>query len=304
VTDGAQVDVFVVGGAGIDTIVEVARLPVPVVDAVMVPPIRSYVGHTGNGVARGCHALGLRTLFADVIGADPEGAVVLEAYRSAGLEFQYVTHPSGTRRSVNLVDRAGHRISFYDGRHPFELRPDPALWQDGIARARHVHVSIMNWARYALADATAAGRSTSTDLHDWDGEADYHRDFAYGADYVFVSASALGDRVDTVLADILTRGRARVAVAMDGARGSRLALPGQPVLAVPAVTLPDRPVVDTNGAGDSYVAAFLHTVLAGGSPRRAAAAGSVAGAYSCGTAGTHTSFVDASTLDTALAAAV
>lgn len=302
-TEGTDVDVFVVGGVGMDVIVEVEELPLPVVDSVTVPPIRSYVGHTGNGVALGCLALGLRTLFADVIGDDPEGAVVRAHYEATGLEFRHVTHPSGTRRSVNLVDRDGRRMSLYDGRHPFDLVPDPALWTEGIARSRHVHVSIMNWARHALAAATAAGRSTSTDLHDWDGESDYHRDFAYGADHVFVSAAALGDRVDDVLADILARGRASVAVAMDGARGSRLAVPGRPVVAIPAVTLPDRPVVDSNGAGDSYVAAFLRTVLAGGSWERAAAAGSVAGAYSCGTAGTHTSFVDAAGLDAALAPA-
>jgi hypothetical protein len=39
----------------------------------------------------------------------------------------------------------------------------------------------------ALADAVAAGVTTSTDLHDWDGENPYHRAFALGADIVFVS---------------------------------------------------------------------------------------------------------------------
>jgi len=297
----SDIEVFVVGGVGIDLIVEVGQLPLPLRDAITVPPIRQYVGHTGNGVALGCHALGLRTLFADVIGDDPEGRSVLDTYRDAGLEFRHTTHPSGTRRAVNLVDWAGRRMSLYDGRHPLDFVPDPALWQDGIERARHVHISIMNWARHALAAAVAAGRTTSTDLHDWDGTADYHRDFAYGADYVFVSASALGDRVDTVLAELLDRGRACIAVAMDGERGSRLALPGEPVRAVPAVTLPDRPVLDSNGAGDSYVAAFLRTMLARGSPVEAARAGAIAGAYACGSAGTHTSFIDAAQLDAELA---
>ena len=182
--------------------------------------------------------------------------------------------------------------------------PDPLLWTRGTERARHVHVSIMGWARHALADAVAAGVPTSTDLHDWDGENPYHREFARLADIVFVSGSALvdvrGDRVDDVLATILRDGRARVAVAMDGERGSRVAVPGCAVVRVPAVTVPDRPVVDSNGAGDSYVAAFLRTVLAGGSWDEAARAGAIGGAWACGTAGTHTSFVDAETLDSLL----
>jgi len=292
----SDIEVFVVGGVGIDYIVEVAALPLPLRDALLVPPIRQYIGHTGNGVALGCLALGLRTAFADVIGDDPEGRTVLDAYEAVGLDFRHVIHPSGTRRSVILVDRGGRRTALYDSRHPFELVPDAALWREGIERARHVHVSIMNWCRHALADAVEAGCTTSTDLHDWDGESDYHRDFAYGADYVLLSAAALGDRVDGVLGDILDRGRATAAVAMDGERGSRLAVPGEPVRVVPAVAIPDRPVVDSNGAGDCYVAAFLHSVLAGDSVDDAATAGAIAGAYACGTAGTHTSFIDAAGL--------
>jgi sugar/nucleoside kinase (ribokinase family) len=52
-------------------------------------------------------------------------------------------------------------------------------------------------------------------------------------------------------------------------------------------------VIDSNGAGDSYVAAFLTSVLNGASPDAAATAGSIAGAFACGSAGTHTSFIDA-----------
>ena len=299
-----KLDVFVVSGVGVDTIVRVPTLDLPRVDSLFVPPIRRYVGHTGNGVALGCMALGLRTAFVDMIGDDPEGAFIRESYREKRLEFGYVTHPAGTRQSVILVDPEGRRMSFFDGRQPNDAVPDASLWRDGIARSRHIHVSIMPWARHALADAIAAGKPTSTDLHDWDGTNPYHHDFAYGADIVFVSATALGDRVDDVLRDILHRGRANVAVATDGERGSHLAVRGEPIRRIPAITLPDRPVVDSNGAGDSYVAAFLATALRGGTYENAAIAGSIAGAYACGTEGTHTSFIDGERLTREMATRV
>lgn len=295
-----SIDVLVVGGAGVDHIVRVDRLPLPVVDSMIVPPILTCVGHTGSGVALGCHRLGRRTVFVDVIGDDPEGQLIVDRFVEAGLAFRPLRHPSGTRRSVNLVTSDGRRMSLYDPRHPFDLRPDTDLWREPMADARHVHISIMNWARHALRDAVAAGLPTSVDLHDWDGVKDYHRDFAYGADLVFVSAAAFSRDRGEVVDDILTNGRASVVVVLDGARGSSLAVRGEEVRDIAPVSLPDLPAVDCNGAGDSYVAAFVHTVLSGGSYLRAAMAGSVAGAYACATSGTHTNMIDEPTLATLL----
>jgi sugar/nucleoside kinase (ribokinase family) len=299
---GEPLDVFVVSGVGVDTIVKVPSLDLPRVDSMLVPPIRRYVGHAGNGVALGCLALGLRTALVDMIGDDEEADLIRRWYREQGLEFGYATHPAGTRRSVNLVDPDGHRLSFFDGRQPNDAVPEPSLWRSGSERARHVHVSIMPWARHALAEAIAAGKPTSTDLHDWDGVNPYHHDFAYGADIVFCSAAALDGRIVEVLRDILTRGRARIAIVMDGERGSHLATRDGGIRHIPAVMLEGRPEVDSNGAGDSYIAAFLATMLAGHSLDDAARAGSIAGAYACGTPGTHTSFIDRSRLRTELAA--
>ena len=109
-----DLDVFVVGGVGIDTIVRVPSLPPEDRESFHVPPVESYVAHTGHGVAFGCHALGLRTALADVIGDDPEGSRIVAAYAAAGVDLRHVTHASGTRRAVNLVSPDGRRMSFYD----------------------------------------------------------------------------------------------------------------------------------------------------------------------------------------------
>lgn len=294
-------DVLVVGGAGVDTIVRVPALPVPMADSYLVPHIDAFVGHTGTGVALGCHRLGMATRFVDVIGDDHEGRMVLDRCAAEGLPFDHVIHESGTRRSVNLVDPSGRRLSFYDARHPHDLVPDSSLWREPLAGARHLHASIMAWTIHALTDATEAGLTTSTDLHDWDGSNDYHRTFAYAADLVFVSGSRLDGVEHDVVADILSQGRARLVIVMDGARGSRVTVRDGATFDVPAVDIPGRSIVDSNGAGDSYVAAFLHTWLGGGDARAAALAGAVGGAWACGTAGTHTSFIDADELEAQLA---
>jgi sugar/nucleoside kinase (ribokinase family) len=283
--------VLVVGGAGVDTIVRVEALPVPLADSHVVPPIQTVVGHTGTGVALGCHHLGLVTHFVDVIGDDAEGRMVAARLAAEGVRFDHVVHAAGTRRAVNLVDPQGRRMSFYDPRHPYDLVPETALWREAVASARHVHGSIMPWTVAALEEATARGLTTSTDLHDWDGSNPHHRPFAYAADLVFVSGSRLEGVEDAVVADVLDRGRARVVVVMDGARGSRVTVREGGRFAVPAVDVPGRPAVDSNGAGDAYVAGFLSAWLAGRGARSAALSGAVAGAWACGTEGTHSSFV-------------
>ena len=133
-----SIDVLVVGGSGVDTIVRVESLPVPLADSHVVPPIQTLVGHTGTGVALGCHHLGLSTRLVDVIGDDVEGRMVTDRLATEGLGFDHVVHPSGTRRAVNIVDGHGRRMSF-DPRHPVDLEPDPSLWRGPLDATRHVH---------------------------------------------------------------------------------------------------------------------------------------------------------------------
>ena len=292
-TGPVELDVLVIGGVGIDTIVRVPSLPLADADSIAVDPIESYLGHTGHGVALGCHLLGLNAGLVDVIGDDPEGARIRRTYQELGLPLRVALHRSGTRRSVNLVSPDGRRLSMYDGRHPAGLRVDPGLWRPVMRQAQHVHVSIMDYARDALGDAIAADRSISTDLHDWDGRNDHHKDFATASDIVFVSTSSLPpDGVEWILAN----GRAEVVVAMAGADGSYLYVRNEPAQHLPATQLPDRPVIDTNGAGDAYVAAFLARYLDGVTWYEAAVAGSIAGAWACGSRGTHTDLITAEEL--------
>ncbi|WP_324612853.1 carbohydrate kinase family protein [Streptomyces specialis] len=298
-------DVLVVGGAGVDTIVRVERLEVPDLDVLHVPPIRDYAAHTGTGAALGFHALGRRVKFIDFLGDDPQGDVVRARFRGAGLDFETLPAPNGTPRSVNLVDAEGRRFSFYDGRHPDGLLMPPDFAPPRAARARHVHVSRARVNRALLAELARRDVPVSTDLHAWDGENPDTRPWAFGADYVFLSAAAVRGRVDEVLRTILAGGRARLAVATDGADGCHVLARGDEagVRRYRAVTPPD-PVVDSNGAGDAFVTAFLHTWLGGGPDLldRSVLAGLVSGAFACTVHGTHERHITAAELAAAVRA--
>jgi sugar/nucleoside kinase (ribokinase family) len=281
-TEQSPLDVLVVGGSGVDTVVRVGTLPVPQVDSVGVPPIREWAGHTGGNVALGCRALGLGVTFLDFIGDDLPGAQVRERLAGGGVDFEHLVSPTGTRRAVNLVDDTGRRMSFYDARDPGDLRMPRDFYLPHLRRARHVHLSIVDFARFLYDDIAELGVPVSTDLHDWDGVDDHHRDFALRSDVVFLSAVGAGERIASVMREILREGRAEAVVATAGAGGSYLMTRdgGRTPRPVPA-TVPPSPVVDSNGAGDAYVSGFLYGRLAGRRVEDCARLGAVAGAYAC-----------------------
>lgn len=292
-------DVLVIGGVGIDTIVKVPSLPLPLADSIHVGPVRDYVAHTGNGVSLGCLALGLAVFFIDVIGDDAQGATIRAHYAAKGLQSAFCIHPAGTRRSVNLVDPEGRRESLYDGRHPDDYRMPVEFYRPHLDRARHVHLSIMGWGRFLFDDIAERQLTVSTDLHDWNGENPFHEPFALRSDIVFVSTAMIHDRFEAVMRRIFERGRAKTVVAMAGANGAYIMNRGETAARHFPAAPPPAPVVDSNGAGDSFVSAFLYGMFNGYAQEDCMRMGNIAGAFACTSEGTHTAFIDAQTLTNA-----
>jgi acarbose 7IV-phosphotransferase len=295
-------DILVLGGVGIDTIVQVPQLTVPPGDFLAVSPIRDYVAHSGNGVALGFHALGLRTKLVDFLGQDPMGELVLDRYAKAGLDFSHLPTSSGTPRAVNLVDADGRRFSFFDARHPADLTLPSDFYLPLLERSRHAHVAASH-AVGVFADARRLGVTTSTDVHAWDGRNEWAWPLAEAADLVFLSAQAAPERIDEIMHTILDRGQAQVVVATEGAAGSRVLTRDEPKVRQFPIAVPERPVVDSNGAGDAFSTAFMSRWLDGRPIEDCMLAGSVSGAFACGAAGTHEELITGEQLAAAIARA-
>jgi acarbose 7IV-phosphotransferase len=294
----SEFDVLVLGGVGVDTIVHVPELEIPPGDAVLVPPVRDYVAHSGNGVALGFHGLALRTKFLDFLGEDSLGALVLARYADVGLDFGYLPAENGTPRSVNLVDSHGRRFSFFDGRHPVGAELPAEFYLPILEQSRHVHVAGRGFG--AFAHARRLGVSTSTDIHAWDGEDGSARRHALEADLVFLSSAGAPERIDEIMLGILERGRARVVAATEGEHGSRVLTRADPRIRRFPIAPPENPVVDSNGAGDAYSTAFMSRWFAGRPVGECALAGAVSGAFACTVHGTCEEQIDEERLTAAM----
>jgi sugar/nucleoside kinase (ribokinase family) len=287
-----DIDVLVLGGAGVDTIVYVPELPLPYADSYMIESgIRPRAGQTGDFVALGLSALGLRTHHLDMLGDDPEGDLVRAFHRDRDIPLTAVPQPAGTKRAVNLVGPDGRRLSLYDtSRSHHDDRLPESTVRALADTSRHAHVSVTQPCAHALPALRDSGVTISTDLHNWDGTNPYHEPFAHAADVVFLSTTALSGDPERTMRDIAERGRAELVVATAGAEGAYL-LADDEVTHIPPVA-PPSPVVDSNGAGDAFASAFLFGRLTGEPPHRCALYGAVAGAYACTVPSTDIDAID------------
>jgi len=124
----------------------------------------------------------------------------------------------------------------------------------------------------------------------------YREDFVRGADVLFFSGVNQPDPAP-LMQRYLSQGRVRAVIAGLGRHGCLLATREGGVEHFPAV--PDeRPVVDTNGAGDSLAVGFLSSyVLDGRSLRESVLRGQIAARHACTLRGTSRGLIDTAELD-------
>lgn len=263
--------VFVNGPAAWNTLVEVEALPDPVSQTIFASGHRDGLGGTSAGKAVSLAALGVDVVLQTVLGDDEHGSLVRAALAHDRIRLQVVEASTGlTERHLNLMAADGGRLSIY-----LEL-PSAAPLADPAAGLRGAQAAVLDLAASSLpliAAAKTLGVPAWCDVHDDDGHQDFQRPFADGADVVVVSEARLDDP-RAYLVDRVSRG-ARLAVCTRGARGA-LALDAQGWIEVgPA---PVGLVVDTNGAGDGFVAGMIASHLAGGTTLESLALGAATGA--------------------------
>lgn len=266
---------LVVGGVSWDTVVRVAELPTARPHTVFSQDTHEGVGSTGAGKALNLRLLGWPVSLHALLGDDEPGRRAASALRAAGIRLLAETDPQGTERHINLVADNGDRVSIYTHYASYEPTIDLATLQAEAAQHAVVVLNIANYARRLIGPLRAAGRQIWCDVHDWDGQEAYHQDFVDAADALFLSSDRLPGYRDTMQA-LAARRRRRLIVCTHGARGaSALDADGRWIDVTP---VPVPRVVDSNGAGDAFMAAVLHALHHGRSVDQALQQGAALGA--------------------------
>lgn len=253
-------DVAVIGNAGIDTCIYLYGDRIDEsVEANFTQNVDA-VGQAGGYASRSYAAMGYKTAFIGALGDDPAGRWVRDQLTAEGVDLSgCFRDPQGTARSINLVFADGRRKNFYDGKGHMALEPDLDALRPILAGARLAHVNIPNWARRLLPLLHELGIPIAVDVQDVVSIDDpYRADFVDAADVLFFSAANHPDPAPVMRA-YWSRNPRLTQVAGMGAHGCALGIAGEVRFFAPPP--PDRPIVDTNGAGDSLAVGFLSATL-------------------------------------------
>lgn len=264
--------VLVNGPASWNTLVLLDRLPEPRPHMAFAQRHWQGLGGTSAGKALALARLGVPTTLRTVLGTDDDAEAIRSALDHPLLDVvaQVVAGPS--EHHLNLMSARGERVSLY-----LDAAPDPGPAPPAVLDlTRTAPVAVLDLAGHSLellAAARAAGTETWCDVHDDDAVAAFQEPFRT-ADVLVVSEDRLADPHAYLTARVADG--ARWAVCTRGSRGAVALGADDGWVEVDAV--PVSRVVDTNGAGDAFVAGMLAARLDGQDLAGCLGWGAVAGA--------------------------
>jgi sugar/nucleoside kinase (ribokinase family) len=255
-----QPHVFVAGPVSWDLLIYLDELPAAVPHMQFARRFHRTLGGTSAGKTLNLCRLGARVTLRTVVGDDEEARRALAVLRAEGATVIAEIDPDGhTEQHVNVMADDGGRVSLYLTMPTLVDSLHRAQTYAALADADAVVLDLADSARPLLREAVGIGAPIWVDLHDYDGVDAFHEEFIGHGTYVFLSSDRMPDP-RAFMTERIAAG-ARLVVCTHGARGATALDAGGRWYEVPAV--PVAEVVDTNGAGDAFLTAFLLTHLSG-----------------------------------------
>lgn len=273
--------VFIAGPASWNSIVVLDQLPEPTPHMQFAEDSWETVGGTSAGKALSLAALGIGATLYSLVGDDEPGRRVRAALAAAGVEVRWGAS-TRTERHLNLMTSTGERVSLYLSTPSEQTGAISGDVRTAMTDAEIIVLDLAAEPLRLLPFAQAGGRPVWVDVHDYDGESEYHQPFLAAADAVFCNADKLSDPVDFLRSRIAAG--ASFAVCTLGAEGAVAVDADGETYRAEAVPVD---VVDANGAGDAFFAGVLAARLAGAALPKALSAGADSAAKALGSRHLH-----------------
>jgi sugar/nucleoside kinase (ribokinase family) len=270
--------------------------------------LETHSGGNGPNTAGALARLGASVAALGRVGDDLYGRFLTDRLAGWGVDVSLVARDPVATTGVTLVpvDRTGERSFIHHFGANADFRPADIPWER-LSGTRHLHFSGFfvlpemdrGGAVEVLAEAKRRGLTTSLDVC-WDRRGEWLRvlgpclpyvDFAMPSEEE--AAALTGCSEPAAMAAALRDAGCGAAVIKLGERGCLYA-DGREVLSVPAFRVPVR---DTTGAGDCFIAGFLHARDSGWPLPRALRFANACGARAVGAVGAVTGMAPAAEIE-------
>jgi acarbose 7IV-phosphotransferase len=274
--------VLICGPVSWNKLVYLDRLPDPRPHTQFALEHFETVGGTSAGKALHLSGLGRNVICHTVLGDDPESDRLRSSLEGARITVVADEVPGDSERHLNLMTRAGERVSIYLSVPGF-VAPNVAQFEALSVAAAALVMDLSETSRALLPAAKATGIPIWTDVHDYDGRSTFHEPFIEAANFIFMNGDGMDDPEHFMRA-LVERGADAVVCTL-GAAGA-VAFDADGPHHVDAVATEVR---DTNGAGDAFLAGYLDATLSGATTDEALSAAARQAAVALGTKHLHPS---------------
>jgi len=248
---------LVLGGASWNTMIYLDRLPDG--NAGTIPNARKHeaVGSTGTGKAFALRAMGVDTVLHAAMGQDPEGERIRMECGRRGVELISEVDPLGTPQHVNLMDKTGNRLSIFVNSGSGDVDVDLDRVALELERTDVVFLNIVPSSLPLLTLLKSCRAPVWVDLHDWDGQNPWHKAFIDHANVVQLSDEARGGNQAGIIDGLFFKGIEMVVLTKGSEGAEILTSDGTHMTVAPHQV--DQ-IVDTNGAGDTFMTSLWATL--------------------------------------------
>lgn len=225
--------------------------------------VNSAPSGVGINISLALKALGDDVNFVSLIGEDFEGDFVLQLLRQNNIVTDYVVRSGKTASSVILYDESGKRKIYCDLKDIQEKEYEESLFKKALKDSDAVILSNINFSRKFLLLTKKLNKKIITDVHcisDIDDE--YNKDFIEYSDIVFLSNENIIGREKQFVSDLAARYDCEIFICGMGDKGALIYQRDTNTFDF-VDACHDYKVVNTIGAGDALLSAFVHFYIKG-----------------------------------------
>lgn len=249
--EGVFMNILVIGGSSFDTILKLHDFNVTADDQSFFADDKySTVGGTGAGKSFCLKALGYDHKFISLLGNDQESQYVLDEFNKRQLDYE-ICYADKTIQHTNIMYKDGNRMSIFTD-YPSSEKIDYLNLETHAKSADVIFLNIDSFCKNYFKLIERSSAKVIVDLHDYKEGNDYYNDFIKLADIIVASSVNLPNEV-AFLESMIDKGK-ECAILTKGSKGLIAIDSNKKIIELDA--FPISNYVDSNGAGDSFVAGF------------------------------------------------